>query len=157
MSISKLQVAAGRLFGQDKLNRPEQDVMRINAPKNKKTETLTSRQTSASDKVSVSDVWRRVARNVDVRNAAPREIIALSSQLYKADAISYDDHISLSFQPEINFDSASESQPFSHERKDYIVLWRAKQDNVIRSGGDRNQIEDTHRIQAILTYVDSLK
>jgi len=110
-------------------------------------------------KVSVAemDVWRTVAKDINVRAATPREIITLSRQLFKAGAISYDDHIALSFQPEINLDSPSEHLPFSHQRRDYIALWQSKQENVLRFGGDREQIEETHRIQALLAFVDNLE
>jgi len=155
MNISKLQVGTDGLFRRDSIGQAEQENMRIKNPKDEKN--LTSQQTSPEDHISISDIWHDVARTIDVRHAAPREIIALSSQLYKAGAISYDDHINLSFQPENDQNSPEKSKPFSHGKRDYIELWRSKQENVIRHGGDRNQIEDIHRIQAILIYIDSLK
>jgi len=157
MINSEFQVGTGGLFSQDNLNRTEQDSMRTQRLKSEKAETVTSQDISPKDSVSLSEVWARVARDIDVTDANPREIIALSSQLYKAGVISYDDHINLSFQPEVNLDTPETSKPFSHERKNYIALWQSKQENVIRFGGDRNQIEDTHRIQTILRFVDSLK
>lgn len=157
MIISKLQTGTGGLLRQDSLNPTEQDSMRTQRAKIDKEQPLESQEVSTRDNVSISDAWLRVSRDIDVKNATPREIISLSSQLYKAGVISYDDHINLSFQPEVNLDSPKESMPFSHEQKDYIALWQSKQENVIRFGGDRTQIEDTHRIQAILNYVDSLK
>lgn len=123
----------------------------------KENKTSTVQEERPEDNISVSNIWYKVADNIDVREASPREIIDLSSQLYKADAISYDDYINLSFQPEVNPDAMAESKPFSHERKDYMALWQTKEQKVIRTGGDRYQIEETHRIQAILAYVDSLK
>ncbi|PCI48093.1 MAG: hypothetical protein COB49_06375 [Alphaproteobacteria bacterium] len=157
MIINKFENGTGGLFGQSSLNRTEQDSMHPQSIKYKEEEIVISRKTSHEDNISVSDIWQRLARNIDVRSASPREIIALSSQLYNAGVISYDDHINLSFQPEVNLDTPSQSKPFSFERKDYIALWKNKQENVIRFGGDRNEIEETHRIQAILTYVDSLR
>ncbi len=157
MIISKLQTGTGGLFRHEDLNRTEQDNMSSLKSKSGKQQSPVSQETSLQDNVSISDIWHNVARDVDVRNATPMEIIALSSQLYDAGVISYDDHINLSFQPEVNLDTPETSKPFSHERKDYIALWQSKQENVIRFGGDRNEIEDTHRIQAILTYVDSLR
>lgn len=109
------------------------------------------------DHISVSEIWKKAAKDVDVRSATPREIISLSRKLYDAKAISYDDHINLSFQPEINADSPKESKPFSHKPKDYIALWQSRQENVLRFGGDREQIEETQRIESILVYLDSLK
>jgi hypothetical protein len=157
MIINKFENGTGGLFNQNDLNRTEQDSMRSQSIKYKKEEIFTSQEISHKDNISVSDVWAKVARDIDVKDATPREMIELSSLLYNAGVISYDDHINLSFQPEVNLDTPSESKPFSFERKDYIALWSAKQENVIRFGGDRNQIEETHRIHAILTYVDSLR
>lgn len=157
MNISKMHMGTSDHVHQDRLDRtgPENVTEQRSQEKEKTASTLEG--AVSKDNISVSDIWGKVAQNIDVREASPREIIDLSSQLYKANAISYDDHINLSFQPEVNLDSDLESKPFSHEKKDYIVIWQAKEQNVIRFGGDRNQIEDTHRIQAILTYVDSLK
>lgn len=157
MNISELPIGAGGLLDQKNMNRTEQDSMRSRRSKTEKEQASTSQEVSTGDNVSISDVWAKVARDIDVTDATPREIIALSNQLYKAGVISYDDHINLSFQPEVNLDTPMASKPFSHERKDYIALWQSKQENVIRFGGDRNQIEDTHRIQAILIFVNSLK
>lgn len=153
-----MQVGTEGLFRQDNLNQAEREKVNNKKSDAEKNKAVTPQETSAAvDNVSISNAWQKVAQNIDVRNASPRDIISLSSQLYNAGAISYDDHINLSFQPEINLDTPPESKPFSHEKKDYVDLWRTKQENVIRYGGDRTQIEDTHRIHAILIYVDSLK
>lgn len=110
-----------------------------------------------SDKISVSQVWNRAAGKINVRAATPRQILDLSRALYDEGAISYDDHLNLSFQPEINSDLPRESQPFSHEAKDYLTLWKNREQNSVRFGGGRAEIEEIQRIQAILTYVDSLR
>ena len=81
----------------------------------------------------------------------------MSHRLYEAGAISYDDHINLSFQPEVSPDTPSETLPFTHEKKDYVEIWQSRQNNVIRFGGNREQIEDNLRIQSILNYLDRLK
>ena len=133
------------------------DSMSIQSTKVRLVEALPAEDTSPRDRVEISEVWQDAARKINVRDASPREIIALSGVLYEAGAISYDDHLNLSFQPEINLDVPTETKPFSHDRRDYLALWQAKQDNVLLIGGDRNQIEDTHRIHGILSYVDSLK
>ena len=149
MNISKIQTGADTVFHPEKQSEQKSDV--------KEEKTAPLQENPLEDQVSVSSIWHKVANDIDVRDATPREIIDLSSQLYEADAISYDDHLNLSFQPEVNLDSASESKPFSHEKKDYRAIWQSKEQSVIRTGGDRSQIEDTHRIQAILAYVDSLR
>lgn len=157
MDITKTQTGTDGLVRHNDLNRTEQDNMHTRSIKIKEEKTFQPQKVPRQDNISISDIWAKVASDIDVKSATPREIINLSSQLYTAGSISYDDHINLSFQPEVNLDTPSQSKPFSFERKDYIALWRAKQENVIRFGGDRNQIEETHRIHAILTYVDSLK
>lgn len=152
MNFGKIPAGISNFFRQNNLGRTEREIMRTHKLK---PENLSSLK-PLEDSVSVSGIWARAAGEIDVRNATPREIMSLSRQLYDAGAISYDDHINLSFQPEINPDSVRESKPFSHGRKDYIALWQQRGEKVIHSGADRNQIEETHRIQAILKYVDSL-
>lgn len=156
MNINKIFSGPDAVIHKDNLGSTEQGNSRDPQVKQNKT-TPSNAALLHEDIVSISAVWADAARDIDVRDATPREILKLSNQLYQAGAISYDDHLSLSFQPDINLDTPSESKPFSHDKKDHIALWQAKEQNVIRFGGDRPQIEDTHRIQAILTYVDSLK
>ncbi|PCI34479.1 MAG: hypothetical protein COB54_01475 [Alphaproteobacteria bacterium] len=157
MTINEVQLGAGKLLGRENLNKTEQENMLSQRLQTVTQNVSPSQDSTPKDTVAISNVWSRAARDIDVTNATPREMMTLSSALYTAGAISYDDHINLSFQPEVNLDSPLESTPFSFERKDYIAQWHNKQDNVIRSGGDRYQIEETHRIQAILAYVDSLE
>lgn len=157
MNISKLHDGINDLLRQNNPGRTEQDKMTSHKPESEQDPSRKTGKTVRGDKVSVSGIWYKVARDINVRNATPREIISLSSQLYTAGVISYDDHINLSFQPEINPDSASADSSFSHNRKDYIALWQQRGEKVVRSGGDRSQIEDSQRIQSILKYVNSLK
>lgn len=157
MIINKIFSGTDAVIYQDNLSSTEQGNTRDPQAQQDNTTLSNGPASVHEDTVSISDVWAVAARDINVRDASPRDILRLSNQLYQASAISYDDHLSLSFQPEINLDTQSESKPFSHDQKDYIALWQAKEQNVIRFGGDRSQIEDTHRIQAILTYVDSLK
>jgi len=153
-----MQVGTEGLFRQNNLNQAEREKLNIEKSDAGKSKAVRPQEASAAvDNVSISNIWQKVAQNIDVKNASPRDIISLSSQLYNAGAISYDDHINLSFQPEINLDNPAQGNNFSHEKKNYIDLWRVRQENVIRFGADRTQIEDTHRIQAILTYVNSLR
>ena len=157
MTFNEVQLGAGGLLGRENLKKTEQENMPSQRLQTVTEDVSPSQDNNPKDTVTITDIWNRVARDIDVTNATPREMMTLSSALYTADAISYDDHINLSFQPEVNLDSPLERTPFSFERKNYISQWQNKQDNVIRSGGDRHQIEETHRIQAILAYVDSLK
>jgi len=157
MNISKLPDGVSGLSKEDNSHKVEQENMRVHSVKIKKTAVVEAQEAAPRDVISVSDIWRNMAQTINVRDASPTEMIILSGKLYAAGAISYDDHLNLSFQPEINLDSPAQSKAFSHEKKDYVDLWKSKQDNVIRNGGDRHQIEDTHRVHAILTYLDSLR
>ncbi|PHZ85852.1 hypothetical protein [Paremcibacter congregatus] len=157
MSVNIVQNEVRDFSGNEVLKPTSQDNLSVSENKSDQKSSGTTAQSAAGDRVSVSEVWEKAARDFDVRHATPRDIIALSRTLYKAAAITYDDHINLSFQPEDNADTPTESKPFSHDRKDYISVWQNKLDNVVRSGGDRTQIEESQRIQAILIYVDSLK
>ena len=158
MNIGKLLAGTSAFHHKERLDQTAAEKAAAGFTTERAEKSLKPREDRNSDHIAVAGIWREVARNIDVREANPREIISLSSQLFEAGVISYDDHMDLSFQPEVNPDSnEASSVPFNHDKKDYIDLWQRKEQNVIRSGGDRNQIEDTHRIQAILAYVDSLK
>ncbi len=165
MNINKMQVGSESLSRQESLNQPDPDKTLTKTPPGKSDKTVKSTAQAVSDQVSVGEIWSKAARAVDVRDATPREIIGLSRTLYEAGAISYDDHINLSFQPEIMTGTAPdalsedgpETKPFNHQKKDYVAIWQARQDSVIRYGGNREQIEDNLRIQSILTYLDSLR
>lgn len=148
----------GGFAAQENLGQTELNNMTRRMPElEKKYDVAAPKGSVQQDVVSVADIWQKVAGTIDVRQATPHDIMDVSQQLYKANAISYDDYINLSFQPELSLESPSDSKPFSHEKKDYIALWQHKQDNVIRHGGNRSQIEEAQRIQSILKYVDSLK
>ena len=103
--------------------------------------------------LSISPVWRDVAGRIDLRHASPLEMIDLSRTLYESGVISFEDHINLSFQPEVNADGDGAAT----EKKDFIALWQGKQDEALRQGAGRAELEDLHRIQAILGYIDSIR
>jgi len=157
MNIDKIMYGLGDLLGQKNLNPTEQDNRANSRLTIENKQSVNGQGKSVADRVAVADIWQDMARKVDVRHATPREIITLSRSLYDAGAISYDDHINLSFQPEVSPDASSETLPFTHEKKDYVEIWQSRQNNVIRFGGNREQIEENLRIQSILTYLDSLK
>lgn len=111
---------------------------------------------SINDELSLSPVWKKLAGSIKVSHATPHEILRLSQTLFDAKIINIEDHILLSFQPELNPDDLSESKPFSHKRKDYIALWESKQEAATRFGAGREELEGIYRIQSILKYVESL-
>lgn len=111
---------------------------------------------SINDELSLSPVWKKLAGSIKVSQATPHEILRLSQTLFDAKIINTEDHILLSFQPELNPDDLSETKPFSHKRKDYIALWENKQEAAMRFGAGREELEGIYRIQSILKYVESL-
>ncbi|WP_138379172.1 hypothetical protein [Luteithermobacter gelatinilyticus] len=108
----------------------------------------------SEDQLSVSPVWQQVADRITVRHATPVEMIDLSRTLYNTGTISFEDHVNLSFQPEINADA--DNDPAAHEKKDFIALWEKKLETAVRQGADREELETIQRIQGILGYLDSL-
>ena len=117
------------------------------------TETDAQAKRQANDVVDISPVWQEVASRIDPRAASPLEMIELSRSLYESGVISFEDHVNLSFQPEVNADDAGAAT----EKKDFITLWQGKQDEALRQGAGRAELEDLHRIQAILGYIDSIR
>ena len=100
----------------------------------------------ASVQVDISPVWSEVAGSVDLKNATGTEVATLSDALFKAGAITFEDHINLSFQKD----------PATDERTDFIAHWQSEQENAIHRGAHHEDLNDIIRIQSILGYVDSL-
>ncbi|WP_417319327.1 hypothetical protein [Emcibacter sp.] len=135
------------------LSGAQEVIDRSSRPREAAPESRDSRM--PQDVVSVSPVWQDVASRIDPRNASPLEIIELSRTLYGAGVITFEDHVTLSFQPEVNADEGGSTA--SSEKKDFIALWEGKQDEALRQGASRAELEDLHRIQAVLGYIDSIR
>lgn len=97
--------------------------------------------------VDISPVWKRAARKIDLHNATTSEVADLSAALFNEGAITFEDHINLSFQKD----------PFSTEKKDILAYWDEQQERVIEQGAMHHELNDIIRIQSILGYVDSLR
>ncbi len=97
--------------------------------------------------VDISPVWKRVARKIDLRNATTSEVADLSATLFNEGAITFEDHVNLSFQKD----------PFSTEKTDILAFWEDQQERVIQRGAMHEELNDIIRIQSILGYVDSLR
>ncbi len=100
-----------------------------------------------SVEVIISPIWQSVADNINLKNASGNEIAALSSSLFEAGAISFEDHIQLSFTDGADAD----------EETDYIAYWKDRQEDAIRQGAVHEELNDIIRIQSILSYVDNLR
>jgi len=125
-------------------------------PENNSREVFSADNFSISDELRGSPIWQKIAGRFKVSNATPKDMLRLSQTLFDADIINIEDHILLSFQPELNPDDLSETKAFSHKRKDYIALWENKHEAAIRFGAGREELEGIYRIQSILKYVESL-
>lgn len=102
---------------------------------------------AGSVQVDISPVWKEAAANIDLKNATANEVAALSASLYKAAAITFEDHVNLSFQQNSDSD----------EKINFISHWNERQESAISQGADHETLNDIIRIQSILGYVDSLK
>ena len=99
-----------------------------------------------SVQVDVSPIWSEVAGRIDLKNATGNEVATLSDALFNAGAITFEDHINLSFQKHQD----------NEDRTDYIAYWQSEQENAIHHGAHHEDLNDIIRIQSILGYVDSL-
>ena len=106
-----------------------------------------SLKASNATQLDISPIWQQAAQKIDLRNASTDDVAALSASLFKANAISFEDHVNLSFQ--VNSDD--------QKPKDFIEYWQTRQDQALVQGASREDINDIVRIQSILNYVDSLK
>jgi len=107
-------------------------------------------------KLSISSIWQEVAANIDVRAATPLEIQDASQILYEGKAITFEDHVNLSFQPELNADNPVPGLTGPNDEKDFIEIWQQKQTTATRFGANREELESIQRVQSILNYIDSL-
>lgn len=96
------------------------------------------------DRITLSPIWGEVAVDIDVKRATSEEIAGLSKRLYEANAITFEDHVELSF-------NADGDQP-----KNFLDHWQSRQDSAVRYGAQREELEGLVRIQSILGFVDSL-
>lgn len=101
-------------------------------------------QTRSLDRVTLSPIWIEVAGDINVQDATSEEIAGLSKRLYSADAITFDDHVELSFNAN------------GEQRQNFIDHWQSRQDSAVRYGAQREELEGLLRIQSILGFVDSL-
>lgn len=97
--------------------------------------------------VEISSIWQEVASEINLKNASSNEVADLSSSLFNAGAITFEDHINLSFQ----------DSPDADEKTDIIARWQERQEDAIHQGAVHEELNDIVRIQSILGYVNSLK
>ena len=131
--ISEQAVISGKPL---KRLKADNDINPVNRPAN-----------DSSVKIDISPIWRKVASNIDLKNATSSEVAKLSADLFNAGAISFEDHINLSFQKD----------PGNDEKFDVIAYWQHQQEDAIHHGAVHEELNDIIRIQSLLGYVDSLR
>ena len=93
-----------------------------------------------------------VARKYDVRNMSPREMAAMSQELYQSGAVSFQDHALLSFQPELSPESNNILAGIpgtSDVPKDFIAQWET-QLRIHEKMGEVNFAKNDRRMLNIL-------
>jgi len=110
---------------------------------------VSANQNDAGDsvKVDISPVWKEAAGKINLESATVDEVAVLSSSLFNANAITFEDHINLNFQKSSN----------DGEKIDFIEYWKTRQEDAIHHGAAHSELNDIVRIQSILSYVDSLR
>jgi hypothetical protein len=96
--------------------------------------------------VNISPIWQEVASIIDLKDATADEMADMSSKLFKAGAISFEDHVSLSF----------EKNPDNDDKVNFINHWQDRQEEAVLQGAAHDDLNDIIRIQSVLGYVDSL-
>jgi len=96
-------------------------------------------------KVDVSPIWQDVAGTIDLKNATANEVAVLSSKLFKAGAITFEDHVSLSFAKNLD----------DRKKINFINQWQDRQEEALRQGASHDDLNDIIRVQSILSFVDS--
>ena len=121
---------------------------------------------NAGDGVEISDKSQSaftdakdIMSRYDLRNISPREMISLSSELYSKDLISFQEHVLISFQSDLNPDQYQQvsKRPAQPERqRDVIHEWEENLEAQKASGAPRAFIEQTTHIVALLKHLNSI-
>lgn len=98
-----------------------------------------------------------IARKHDVRSISPRDMATMSQELYQSGAISPQEHVLLSFQPELNPESSKTlAGAYAPDApKDFIAQWEA-QLRIHKSMGEANFAKNDQRILSILHNLAAL-
>jgi hypothetical protein len=100
-----------------------------------------------------------VVRKYDVRNISPRDMAAMSLELYQSGAISFRDHALLSFQPELGpeFNKTLAGTTGGPDApRDFIAQWDT-QLQIHEKMGDVNFANNDRRILNILSNLAALR
>lgn len=121
----------------------------VNKPAQIDDNLVSANQNDADDsvKVDISPVWKEAAGKINLGSATADEVAVLSTSLFNANAITFEDHINLNFQ----------TNSKDGDKIDFIEYWNTRQEDAIHQGAAHSELNDIVRIQSILSYVDSLR
>lgn len=119
----------------------------------------TNESHSAIVNVGTAKSLADVAGKYDVRNMSPRDMAAMSQELYQGGAISFQDHALLSFQPELNQEinkTLADTPVRPDAPRDFIAQWE-KQLQVHEQQGDVKFAKYDQRVLNILGNLAALR
>lgn len=95
-----------------------------------------------------------LTKGYNVRNMSPREMSAMSYDLYESGAISFQDHALLSFQPELGAESSDITNQ-ADTPKDFIAHWE-QQLRLHKQHGETAFAQHDQRILNILGNIEAI-
>lgn len=142
MKVQAMKVDDATLSGLPEVAVGKQGAVQVKEPSQDNSPAPAEQR--SGDRVTLSPIWAEVAVDIDVKKATSEEIATLSKRLYEARAITFEDHVELSFNVE------------GDQPQNFLDHWQARQDSAVRYGAQREELEGLVRIQSILGFVDSL-
>lgn len=117
----------------------------------------TTGSTSEVVNVGTAKSLTDVAKKYDVRGMSPRDMAAMSQELYQGGAISFQDHALLSFQPELNpeFNTTLAGTSDPDAPRDFIAQWET-QLRIHENLGEVNFAKNDQRMLNILGNLAAL-
>jgi len=105
------------------------------------------------------DIGKEIMSGYDLRNASPKNMNQLSSELYSSGLIPFETHSLISFQPELNSDqyyNLHGELPLPDRPRDFITDWEEKLAFQEKTLANPEFTKKTRQILSLLTNLDSL-
>jgi hypothetical protein len=99
----------------------------------------------------------RIASRYDINNISPRDMAKMSRELFDAGAISFQNHVLLSFQPELNIGQSIGKSAKADERRDFVADWKMLLTKQQKAGAHSESLEQTQRALHILEALAAMK
>ncbi len=115
----------------------------------------------SSDTVTISGTSKsiqaaqNIMANYNVNNISPRDMAAMSNELYSSNNISLEEHAMLSFQPELNAKQPIESAA-PDAKRDFINEWERKLEFQKQYGAPKEFIDRTKNTLNLLVNLNSM-